>query len=282
MKTFNDYYKEIKQNIIDHWTQEGHSVKNMENDPVANLLLSALSYQAYHIHNKIDRLENKVIREFRDRTLPYHLIKPVPAFSIVETKLIEGVNEKIMNEIYTFEFQNNKKQKVTFVPLLNTKLINAELKMGFQLEDNVWRIQLQTTEPLSDLSGLSFYLDTDQHIEIESITCGGERLPLINPSQFNELPFTKWFNNKHLFLNQNYNLFGSYDYWQEIFLNHAVKLYYVGNFQTKISQDNPKEIELDVTFSCDVSSNNFMKINCIPVVNVEKEGVVVDERNPVK
>ena len=186
MKTFDDYYKEIKQNIIDLWVKEGHSVMNMENDPVANLLLSALSYQAYHIHNRIDQFENKTIREFRDRTLPYHLIKPVPAFSIIETKLTEGCHEKIMDETCAFEFQNSKKQRVSFVPLLKTKLIDATLNMGYQLEENVWRIQIQATKPIADLSGVSFYLDTDKQIEIESITCCGERLPLIKPSQYNE------------------------------------------------------------------------------------------------
>jgi hypothetical protein len=282
MKTFDDYYKEIKQNIIDHWTKEGHAVRNMENDPVVNLLLSALSYQAYHIHNKIDQFENKTIKEFRDRMLPYHLVKPVPAFSIVETKLIEGCNEKIIDETCTFEFQNSKKQKVTFVPLLNTKVIDAELKMAYQLEETVWRIQLQTATPITDLSGLSFYLDTDKHIEIESITCCGERLPLLKPSQYNELPFTKWFNNTHLFLDQNYYLFGSFDYWQELFLTHSAQMYYIGRYHTKTPQNKATEIELDFTFNSATSSNNFVKINCIPVVNVEKEGVVVDERNPVK
>ena len=282
MKTFDDYYKEIKQNIIDHWIKEGQSVKNMENDPVVNLLLSALSYQAYHIHNKIEQFENKTIKEFRDRTLPYHLIKPVPAFSIVETKLMEDCNEKIIDETCSFEFQNNKKQKVTFVPLLNTKVINAELKMAYQLEDNVWRVQLHTTAPVTDLSGLSFYLDTHKQIEIESITCGGERLPLIKPSQYNELPFTKWFNNAHLLLNQNYYLFGACDYWQEVFLSHSVQMYYIGRCHKKIYQNEASEIELDFTFNRATDSNNFVKINCIPVVNVEKEEVVVDERNPVK
>jgi hypothetical protein len=293
MKTFDDYYKEIKQNIIDHWTREGHSVRNMENDPVVNLLLSALSYQAYHIHNKIDQFENKTIREFRDRTLPYHLIKPVPAFSIVEAKLIEGCNEKIMDETCAFEFQNSKKQKITFVPLLQTKLIDAELKMAYQLEENVWRVQLQAAKPIANLSGVSFYLDTNEPIEIESITCEGERLPLIKPSQYNELPFTKWFNNTHLFLNQNYYLFGAFDYWQKVFLTHATKLYYIGcshitnemtnNIIPQTANRIPQTaIELDFTFNNAVNANNFLKINCIPVVNVEKESVIVDERNPVK
>jgi len=282
MKTFNNYYKEIKQNIIDHWTKEGQSVRNMENDPVVNLLLSALSYQAYHIHNRIEQFENKTIKEFRDRTLPYHLIKPVPAFSMVEAKLKEGCNEKVMDETCVLEFQNSKKQKLTFVPLLNTKVIDAELKMAYQLEDNVWRVQLHAAAPITDISGLSFYLDTDKQIEIESITCCGERLPLIKPSQYNELPFTKWFNNAHLLLNQNYYLFGACDYWQELFLTHSVQIYYIGRCYKKMSQNGSQDIELDFTFNKAIDSNNFMKINCIPIVNVEKEEVVIDERNPVR
>ena len=282
MKTFDDYYQEIKQNIIDYWTQEGNSVRNMETDPVVNLLLSAVSYQAYHIHNKIDRFENKTIREFRDRSLPYHLIKPVPAFSIVETQLIEGCHEKIIDENCTFEFINSNKQHISFVPLLNTKVIDAKLKMAYQLEDNVWRIQLQSTTPIADLSGLSFYLNTDEHVEIKSIMCCGEQLPLIKPTQFNELPFTKWFNNTHLFLNQNYYLFGSFNYWQEIFVNNAAHLYYIGNVHTKTPQKATTEIELDVTFNKTVNSNNFMKINCIPVVNVEKREITIDDRNPIR
>ena len=282
MKTFDTYYKEIKQNIIDHWSKEGQSVRNMENDPVVNLLLSALSYQAYHIHNRIEQFENKTVKEFRDRTLPYHLIKPVPAFSIVEATLKEGCNEKIIDETCVFEFQNIKKQKVTFTPLLNTKVINAELKMAYQLEDNVWRVQLHTATPITDISGISFYLDTNKQIEIENITYCGERLPLIKPSQYNELPLTKWFNNAHLFLNQNYYLFGACDYWQDIFLNHSAQIYYIGHYPKKIAQNENRDIELDFTFNKATDSNNFMKINCIPIVNVEKAEVVVDERNPVK
>jgi hypothetical protein len=282
MKTFNDYYKEIKQNIIDHWSKEGLSVRNMENDPVVNLLLSALSYQAYHIQNKIEQFENKTIKEFRDRTLPYHLIKPVPACALLETKLKEDCHEKIMDETCVFEFQNNKKQKVTFVPLLRTKVINAELKMAYQLEDNVWRVQLHSAAPITDISELSFYLDTNKPIEIENITYSGYRLPLIKPSQYNELPFTKWFNNAHLALNQNYYLFGAYDYWQELFLTQDIQIYYVGRCAKKILQNENHDIELDFTFNKPIDSNNFIKINSVPVVNVEKVEIEIDERNPVK
>jgi hypothetical protein len=96
------------------------------------------------------------------------------------------------------------------------------------------------------------------------------------------LPFTKWFNNAHLFLNQNYYLFGACDYWQELFLTNTTKLYYIGRCHKKTLQNETTNIELDFTFNRTTDANNFLNINCIPVVNVEKEEITVDERNPVK
>jgi hypothetical protein len=39
---------------------------------------------------------------------------------------------------------------------------------------------------------------------------------------------------------------------------------------------------LEISFNAPISAGNDIKINCIPVVNVEKNEVVLDERNPVK
>jgi len=279
MKTFEEYNKEIRESIIDHWMRDGYTVKNMESDPVINLLLSALAYQAFHIHNKINQYEEHTVREFRDRILPFYLIKPIPAFSIVEAKLKDGANEKLMDETCPFEFTNSKKQKFTFTPLLNTKIVNAELTMRSQLAENTWRVELKSSQPIDNLSGISFLVNTREPIEIESITYQNEKLPLLKPSQYYDLPFTKWFNNAHLFLNQNYYLFGTYDYWQELFLTHNTRLYYIGQYDKKIGEN---VIELEIAFNSPVESNNLLKINCIPVVNVEKKEVALDERNPVK
>jgi hypothetical protein len=283
MKIFEEYTKEIRKKIIDQWTKDGHNAKNMENDPVINLLLSALSYQAYHIHKNINQYEEKTIREFRDRSIPCHLIKPIPAFSIVETKLKEGCEEKIMDETCSFEFVNSQKQKFAFTPLLNTKIIHAELEFVEKLEENVWKIELRTANPIDNLSGLSFFVDTHESIEIECIKCFNNELPLIKPSQYHQLPFTKWFNNAHLFLEQNYYLFGTYDYWQEIFLTHYTPLFYIGQYDTKKTPlGGQTHIELEITFSKPVSTTNLLKINCIPLVNVDKKEITLDDRNPVK
>ena len=281
MKTFEEYYKEVKKNAIDHWTKEGHTAfKNMENDPVINLLLSALSYQAFHIQRDIAQYEENTLRNFRDRTVPFHLLKPTPAFSIVETQMVKASDEtveKIIDESCVFEFKRSK-----FVPLLETKIINAELKNVTQQGKNI-RIELQSDNPVENISGLSFYVDTPDAVNIETIKWNGYELPLIKPSQYNELPFTKWFNNAHLFLNQNYYLFGTYDYWQEIFLTNTAQLFYIGQYNAKnIPLNKQTNIELEITLSSSNDISNKLKINCIPVVNVEKKEVVLNSRNPVQ
>jgi hypothetical protein len=282
MKAFEEYNREIRKNIIDQWAKSGHNIAGLENDPVINLLLSALAYQAYHIHRDIDQYEEKLFKNMRDRTLPYQLTKPVPAFSVLEAAVKPGSGEKILDENCSFDFVNSKKQKVVFSPILSTKVMCATLSMAEQLQENVWKVILESKEPIESLSGLSFYLDTLEPVEIESVKFRNKELPLIKPSQYSELPFTGWFNNAHLFINQNYYLFGTYDFWKELFLTNTTKLFYIGQYGKEISTKGETNIELEVAFNKAVSNNTLLKINCVPVVNVEKKEVALDERNPVR
>ncbi len=282
MKTFEEYHNEIKKNAIDQWTKEGCvAFKNMENDPVINLLLSALSYQAFHIQKSIEQYEESALRNLRDRIVPFHLIKPIPAFSIVETKIAktsnDSIGENIIDETCAFEFKKSK-----FAPLLKTKIINAELKNVNQQGKSVW-VELQFTKPLEDISGLSFYIDAPKPVDIEAIRCGDYEFPLLKPSQYNELPFTRWFNNAHLFLSQNYYLFGTYDYWKEIFLTNAIQLFYIGQYDAKkMPLGEQAGIGLEIILNSDTDISDKIKINCIPVVNIEKKEVTLNDRNPVQ
>jgi hypothetical protein len=282
MKTFEEFNRENRRTIIDQWAKSGHNIAGLENDPVINLLLSALSYQAYQIYRSINQTEEKMFRNLRDRTLPYQLTKPIPAFSIIETALKPGCGEKLIDENCSFDFVNSKKQKISFSPILTTKLLSASVTMTEQLKDNVWKVVLTSKEPVESLSGLSFYLDTNEPVEIESITFRNKEFPLIKPSQYTELPFTEWFNNAHLLLSQNYFLFGTYDFWKEIFLTNSTKMYYIGQYGKEFATKGESTIELEVTFNIPVSNNKILKINCIPVVNVEKKEITLDDRNPVK
>ena len=259
------------------WRKEGHVAKNVENDPVINLLLSALSYQAFHIHKNIEQSEEKILREFRDRIIPFHLIKPVPAFSIIETKMLKSAVENMVDASSLFEFKRSK-----FLPLLETKVINAEVINVNQYDKNI-NLKLKSESPLESLSGVSFYIDTTEPVNIMAIKYGDYELPLIKPASYNELPFVKYFNNAHLFLNQNYYLFGTYDYWQEIYLTNTTQLYHIGQYDTKkISFNGQSMIELEIVLSSFYDISDKIKINCIPIVNVEKKEITLNNRNPVQ
>jgi hypothetical protein len=282
MKTFEEYNKENRKNIIDQWAKGGHNIAGLENDPVINLMLSALSFQAYQIYRNLNNYEEKICRELRDRTLPYLLTKPVPAFSVLEAKLKPGVEEKVIEENCAFEFANSKKQRIMLSPLLTTRVLGTTLTKSEQVNEKVWRAALELKEPLEFLTGLSFYIDSSEPVEIESIKFRNKELPLIKPTQFSELPFTQWFNNAHLLISQNYYLYGTYDFWKELFLVNNTKLYYIGQYGKEISTKGERNIEMEITFNIPFENSELLKINCVPVVNVEKKEITLDDRNPIK
>jgi len=289
MKTFEDYHKNTIEKAVKHWKNEHHEAsKSMGgNDPVLNLLLTALSYQAFQIEKNIENYEENMLRSLRDRIIPHHLIKPTPAFSIVETQIngtSESDSEKIIDETCSFEFEKNKK-KYTFFPLLTTKIINAECEEISHNENSI-KINLKSKQSIQNLSGMSFYIDSPEFVEVEKITLveTAQSLPLIKPSQYNELPFTKMFNNRHWFMEETQQLFGTYDYWQEVFLTNTTNLYYIDNYNSKDLQiEDQQNIEVEIFFKRDIGDVNEVKINCIPIVQVKKEETInLSKANPIK
>jgi len=296
MKAQEQYYKEVIDNAITLWKNENHNTnafKDMEKDPIVNLLLKALAYQSYRIEKNVENYEENTLRILRDRIIPHHFIQPIPAYSIVQSKIkrdknnnTDEISEITVDENFNFEFKKNK-NKYNFVPLLTTKIIEAELdcSYGGDTTDTIY-CTLQSTQEIKDLSGISIYFDTDEPIEIIRVVECSRRteIPIIKPNQYNELPFTAWFNNNHWFLTENFHLFGTYDYWQEIFLSNITNLYYIDNYNSnKIYFDNPQNIELEIMLKTPVNTENLqVKINCIPVVQVEKNEITLEKNYPIK
>lgn len=286
MDTFDDFYKEIKNAAIEHWKRDSYDTfKDAGNDPVVNLFLSAFAYQAFKIQRSIDDFETKSIQEFRDQILPFNLIKPTPAFSIIQTKpakqVAEEDNMKMADESCSFEFVKGK-HKFSFSPLLQTKIINANLKIQ-EKTDRLFLADIHPLSPIVDLSGVSFYFEYDTPLDIE-IHYNGKPLPLIKPTQYNELPFTKWFNNNHLFFNENHHLFGNYDFWQEVFLVGNTQLFYVDSYDLRdfVFEKN-RDIRLEILFKNKINPEKCnLRINCVPVVNVEKKEITLTKTKPVQ
>ena len=273
---FKDYHSKIVKEIVEINDQ----FKDMKDDPVVDLLLTALSYQAYKIEENIEEYENDTVSKLLDSIIPYHLVRPVPAFSILETALKDSSEAKI-DEKCSFVFEKNK-EEYSFSPLLTTKIIKGECEVTDSSSNSI-TVELKMYQNIKDLSGISFYFKSQKLPEIKTITVIGAKqaLPLIKPNQYNELPFTKMFNNHHLLMKENQYLFGTYDYWQKIFLTNTTNLYYIGKCNQKnLSDENQQNIKLEIIFEENLKEKiNEVKINCIPIVQVVKKEKITLKEN---
>lgn len=286
MDKFDDYYKEIKNAAIEYWKKDSYDTfKDAGDDPVVNLFLSAFAYQAFGIQRNIEDFETKAIRDFRDQILPFSMTKPIPAFSVIRTALTKSAgsenNAKMVDESCFFEFIKGK-HKFNFSPLLKTKVINAKLKIQ-EKTDRLFLVDICPLSAITDLSGVSFYFSCDEFVDIE-ISYNGKQLPLIKPTQYNELPFTKWFNNNHLFIRENYHLFGNYDFWQEVFLVGNTQLFYIDSYNPKeFVFEKDRDIRLEIFFKNKIDPERCnVEINCIPVVNVERKEATFTSSKPIQ
>jgi len=289
-KSFEQHRIELIQQAIEQWEDKGE-LEEITKDPVVKLLFSALAYQSYSVLREINKLQEMTVNEFRNKLIPYHLIKPFPAYSIVQTKIKENADEqsgslatfRVDNKI-TFEFGKNK---VPFTPLFNTKIISAEiLRQRINSSDNSIELVLTSKEIIEDFSGAAFYfegIDTNPDIDI---SLNDQLLPVIKPDAYDDLPFADWFQSHFLLAEENQLQFGNYDYWQELYLKRQFNLFYIGEYDTGEIPNRSYSPTFKITFKNHFHPRQLqdctIKINCLPVVNVQKAKVILTDEEPVK
>ena len=289
-KSFEQHRKELIRQAIEHWEDKGE-LEEIVKDPVVKLLFSALAYQSYSISQEIDTFQEMTVNEFRNKLIPYHLIKPFPALSIVQTGIKENTNEQ-GNLLTVFQVDNKStfefgKNKIPFTPLFNTKIINAEISgQRINSTDNSIEWVLSSKEIIEDFSGISFYLEgIDTNLDIE-ISMNNQLLPVIKPDDYDNLPFADWFQHHFLLAEENQLQLGNYDYWQEFYLKHQFPLFYIGEYDTDKIHNMSYSPVFKITFKNQLHPEYLrdctVKINCLPIVNVQKTSVALTEEEPVK
>jgi len=233
-KTLDFHRKEIIRQAIEMWEEKGE-LEDIEKDPIVKLLLSALAYQSHSVLQEMATFKEETINEFRNKLIPYYLIKPFPAYSIIQTKIKENLKDKIaplttfwVDEKCSFEFG---KKKYPFVPLFITKIIQATVSnQEVSQQKNAIELTLSCNEVIEDFSGLSFYFEGIGINEDVEILLDNKPLPVIKPYEYEHLPFTDFFQS-HLLLSEDNQLqLGRYDYWQELYLKHQIQMFYIDQY----------------------------------------------------
>ena len=172
------------------WRQSDRvdALEGIEKDPVFSLLMMALAYQSAEADSEVERLKAEVLDEFARMMVPYEQAHPIPASAVVETALQDNLSELTLNDSLVFRLGED----YPFIPLLATRILNAEVHSIVRLDGRRWKVSLRFQQPVSDLSGFAFAVK-DMHFRNLSVTLKGQPLPLIKPWHYSELPFTECF-----------------------------------------------------------------------------------------
>ena len=289
VNSFEQHRRQLIKEAIEHWDEKGELL-DIERDPVIKLFFSALAYQSYAITRDISTFKDQIVTEFRNKLIPYHLIKPFPAFSMIETRLGKNKDESIkplttfdVDEKCVFEFGKNK---MPFSPLLKTKIIDAKIAdKQADRNDFTLHLTLSSDEVIEDFSGLSFYFEDAEMTPDIAISMNNQFLPLIRPDDCDNLPFTDWFQHHYLLREENQLQYGNYDYWIELFVKKHVQLFYINDYDWRKIKNTSRTPVFKIHFKSKAEIQYFLnrnlRINCLPVVNVKKHSVTLNNNEPI-
>jgi autonomous glycyl radical cofactor GrcA len=289
-KSLEQHRRQLIREALEHWDEKGE-LRDIESDPVVKLLFSALAYQSHSISREISNMKDLVVTEYRNKLIPYHLIKPFPAFSLLETKLGKNKDASIkplayfmVDEKCVFEFGKNR---MPFTPLFTTKIVDAVISdKQIDNDNNTIILTLSSNEIIEDFSCLSFYFEDSQMIPDIEISFNKQFLPLIKSDDCNNLPFTDWFQHQYLLREENQLQYGNYDYWLEFMLKNHVYFIYIGEYDCNKIRNTSTSPAFKLHFKNRMElqyfQNRTIKINCMPVLNVQKQSVTLNNNEPFK
>ena len=289
-KSLEYHRRQLLKEALDHWEEKGE-LRDIETDPVVKLLFSALAYQSHSISRELSTFKDQVVTEFRNKLIPYYLIKPFPAFSVLETRLGKNKDNNInpltsffVDEKCVFEFGKNK---IPFTPLFKTKIIDAEISdRQINKEDNTLQLTLSSNDLIENFSGLSFYFEESEMIPDIEISLNDRFLPLIKPDDCDNLPFTDWFQHHYLLREENQLQFGNYDFWLAYLFKNHTYIFYINEYESNKIKNTSNTPTFKIHFKNKLELHYFrnrgIKINCLPVLNVQKHSVTLNNEDPIK
>lgn len=197
--------EQLLQEAIAIWQKSDRSdeLQDLDKDPVFKLLLTALAYQYNETESDIENMKTEVLEDFADSLVPYESCHAMPTTAVISTMPGENVEEVRMdhNSVFTLAGTEYK-----FTPLLNTRVLNANIESIKRLDGRRWLVRLVSDYVFKDLSGFAFALKGTGYKDLK-ISVNDKEMVLIHPWDLHNLPYTEIFN----FDSQVYNLSNVYN-----------------------------------------------------------------------
>ena len=183
--------EDLISSVLEVWRQSDQSdyLEGLEDDPVFQLLVMAMTYQADEIGADIERLKSDVIDDFVKAIVPYRAGHAVPATVLLRAGVLEGVGEVTLNSnsVFTLEATGSP-----FIPILKTKAFSAEVKALRRIDARRWSVEMEFSNNVTDISGLAFAMRDIAFRDIK-LSVGGHQLPLHKPWDVVNMPYSDAF-----------------------------------------------------------------------------------------
>ncbi|MBQ0049066.1 MAG: hypothetical protein KBT12_02335 [Bacteroidales bacterium] len=275
--------EELLKEALNIWKQENHSeyLEGLEKDPVFELLISAIAWQANESDNEIARLRTEILQEYLTMLTPYEIGHATPATAVLQTFPQAGVGEVRLHAASTFAMG---KSNWRFMPLLESRVLPVRIESLARLDGRHWAVNISSSQPLTDLTGLTFAVTNPSFRDL-NVSLNGKELPLVRPWEYSELPYTSCFSLE----NSLYNRMAAFDpapSCMELFARHDLRIYSIRPHEAK--QYLPQEAtQLRLVFEFTGTAANFqfersqLFFNVVLLANATERQVDLDSINPV-
>ena len=274
--------EELLREAIAIWRQstQADTLEGIEKDPVFSLLMMAFAYQANELDSELERLKSEVLEDFSRLLVPFEMGHATPATAVVETALQDGVAEMTMGDGYQFLLASRH----PFIPLLETRILNAQIRSVVRMDGRRWKVSLNFKEPVTDLSLFAFAIHGVSFRNV-AVSIKGQLLPLVKPWHYSELPFTRSFMPDAMLYNQGESVRLS-SLPMDLFARQNIR-YFI------IERHNPQAFipaeteQIDLVFEFSGISEDFrfdkscLSLNPVVLVNAEIGEASLSSSSPV-
>ena len=274
---------ELKQEAINIWRQSDMNdlLEGLEDDPVLSLLMTALAYQMNDLASDFELAKTEVIAEFAHLLTPYEIGHAVPATAIVETTLQEDVPEVELNSQSVFGLTGTNH---TFIPLLNTRVLNAKVRSIVRLDGRRWKVSLSFQSPIKNIAGFAFVIKNINFQDLK-VSLKGQNVPLIKPWHYSELPLNDCFGLDTILYNRSHTYHASATS-MDLFARQNVRLFCINKYGSeKLITDEVENLDFIFEFSRITENFVFDKenlfINPVLLVNAQTHQVTLSPTSPI-
>lgn len=235
---------ELLKESIEIWRKGdfSESLEGIEKDPVFSLLIGALAYQENELESDFAVIKQEIIDSFAHFMTPFEVGHAVPASIVISTIPMNSLTETLINCDSEFKIG-----EYSFIPLFNSKVINVGVGDIERLDGRRWKITLNFTYPLKDLSGFCFAVK-DVNFRSMSVRIKGINFHLIRSWNYTDLPYSKYFSPDSLIYNHGEFFTGSM-LPLDLFVRQNIRMFWFENFEVTQKDQEFTQLELIFEFS---------------------------------